>query len=151
MNYCYGGFSVSPFGIVEYFKRKNQTVFYYKETRDEYVRISEEEFLNQSFMSLTNISSKDYGETAKNLYQTMKSENTLIEVDYDKIRNDPVMIEIFEEYGSEKISGQCAKLEIEEVKKGCVVGVTDHDGYEKLDVIYDPDWYIDKHIYYAES
>ena len=48
-------------------------------------------------------------------------------------RNDPVLIEIFEEFGSEFTSGPHAELELYEVPDGCEFEIGEYDGKEWMD------------------
>ena len=48
-------------------------------------------------------------------------------------RTDPVLIEIFEEFGSEFTSGMHAELEIQEIPDGCEYEIGEYDGTEWID------------------
>lgn len=48
-------------------------------------------------------------------------------------RTDPVLIEIFEEFGSEFTSGMHAELEIQEIPDGCEYEIGEYDGKEWID------------------
>lgn len=54
-------------------------------------------------------------------------------------RADPVLVHVVETLGNEA-NGECAKLEIEDVDSGLLYRITSHDGYESIDIKYDPDW-----------
>lgn len=60
---------------------------------------------------------------------------------YDRSINraDPILVEVVEKLGK-RANGECAKLEIEDVASGFLYRITSHDGYESVDVKYDPDW-----------
>lgn len=51
-------------------------------------------------------------------------------------RDDPYMIQIFEEKGSEFVSGECAELILVEVPDGCQYRIGEYDGMEWIDKIW---------------
>ena len=51
------------------------------------------------------------------------------EIDY---RTDPRLIEYIEKYGSEKASGSCAHLIVQEVPKGTAFMIDEYDGNESI-------------------
>ena len=60
-----------------------------------------------------------------------------------KCRTNPKLIEFIERFGSERASGNCSKLEIEEVEKGCLFRINNYDGLESIDIKYMEDnWYL---------
>jgi hypothetical protein len=48
-------------------------------------------------------------------------------------RTDPVLIEIFEEFGSEFTSGPHAQLDLQEIADGCEYEIGEYDGQEWID------------------
>ena len=60
-------------------------------------------------------------------------------VDGDKIisghdidRDDPTIIEVFEELGSERTSGDHGELSLVELPDGCEYNITEYDGWESI-------------------
>lgn len=47
-------------------------------------------------------------------------------------RNDPVIIEVFEELGSERTSGMHGELALVELPDGCEYDITEYDGWESI-------------------
>jgi len=47
-------------------------------------------------------------------------------------RDDPTLIEVFEELGSKRTSGDCAQLSLVEIPDGCKYNVTEYDGWESI-------------------
>jgi hypothetical protein len=52
---------------------------------------------------------------------------------YSIDRADPVLIEIFEEKGTEFTSGSCSELELNEIPDGCEYSIHEYDGSEYID------------------
>lgn len=57
-------------------------------------------------------------------------------------RTDPRLIEYIEKYGSEKASGWCASLCVEEIPKGTAYRIREYDGYESIEYCDEVDWEI---------
>ena len=51
---------------------------------------------------------------------------------YDIDRNDPTIIEVFEELGSERTSGNYAQLSLIELPDDCNYDITEYDGWESI-------------------
>lgn len=51
---------------------------------------------------------------------------------YDIDRDDPTIIEVFEELGSEKTSGDHAELSLVELPDDCKYDITEYDGWESI-------------------
>jgi len=47
-------------------------------------------------------------------------------------RDDPTLIEVFEELGSERTSGQHGELKLIELPDGCEYDLTEYDGWESI-------------------
>jgi hypothetical protein len=61
-----------------------------------------------------------------------------IEDEYDLKRNDPKLVELVETYGSEKVSGCCAELVVEEIPDTATDWTIDeYDGSETLIYVVD--------------
>ena len=91
-----------------------------------------------------------YGTSKKAGYEWLKrtgTEYTVLEDGYQLIveingereyldhidRTDPVLIGIFEEFGSEFTSGPHAELELQEIPDGCEYEIGEYDGTEWID------------------
>lgn len=53
---------------------------------------------------------------------------------YDGLRNDPEMVEVFKELGSERASGSYSKLSVEEVPEGYDFEIQEYDGLEHIEL-----------------
>lgn len=51
---------------------------------------------------------------------------------YDIDRDDPTIIEVFEELGSERTSGNHAELSLVELPDDCEYSITEYDGWESI-------------------
>jgi hypothetical protein len=51
---------------------------------------------------------------------------------YDIDRDDPTIIEVFEELGSERTSGNHSELSLVELPDGCEYDITEYDGWESI-------------------
>ncbi len=63
-------------------------------------------------------------------------------VDHEIPRHDPILVKVVEQLGSERASGECAKLEIEEVRDGTAYRIDEYDGNETVRTNHDTDWAI---------
>lgn len=57
-------------------------------------------------------------------------------VSYDILRDNSDMIQIFEEKGSEFVSGFCSELILVEIPDGCQYRIGEYDGIEHIDQIW---------------
>ena len=55
-------------------------------------------------------------------------------------RSDPILVQVVEELGSKKASGQFAKLVIEELPPGTMYRIDEYDGYESIATQDSYDW-----------
>ena len=55
-------------------------------------------------------------------------------------RNDPILVQVVEYLGSKKASGSCSKLEVEDIPKGTLYRIEEHDGWERIECYYDVSW-----------
>lgn len=60
----------------------------------------------------------------------------------DGFRTDPLAIEVFEELGSEKTSGSCAELRLEEIAPGTLYRIDEYDGNESIEYSDDTFWLV---------
>jgi hypothetical protein len=127
INDCYGGFGLSPFGKVEYLKRKGKVCCFYRLiTKGRYEKytpnIKEKEYYITTTLDLGNV----VPDFPKDYY-----------FDDDGIeRNDTDLIHIIEEFGSEKVSGYFANLKIIEIPDDVDWDIEEYDGAE---------WIAEKH------
>jgi hypothetical protein len=66
-------------------------------------------------------------------------DGVIVDYDYGYIhdsiqRDDPILVQVVEQLGSEKASGNCAELVVEELSKGTVFRIKEHDGWERIEV-----------------
>jgi len=52
--------------------------------------------------------------------------------DYSVSRKDPLLIEIFEEIGSEQMSGMCSKITVVEIPDFAKYWIGEYDGFESI-------------------
>ena len=52
--------------------------------------------------------------------------------DHNIDRDDPTIIEVFEELGSERTSGDHGELSLVELPDGCEYNITEYDGWESI-------------------
>ena len=53
--------------------------------------------------------------------------------DYELDRNDPILVQVVEELGSRRASGQFASLEVVEIPDGVEWTISDYDGVETIE------------------
>lgn len=66
-------------------------------------------------------------------YSSVTLENGEKFSSYNISHDDPTMIQIFEEIGSEECSGAHSKLRCIEIPAGCQYEITEYDGWESID------------------
>ena len=119
-NACYGGFGLSKEATLLYAERKGVKLHTWKEfSLDHFATVPKKEF-----------DKMDRTEQNKHYWHP----------EYD--RADPVLIQVIEELGSEKASGRCANLVIEDIPSGTAYRITEYDGYESLETREDIEWRI---------
>ena len=117
-NACYGGFGLSKEATELYAERKGIKLYSWKEYGfDNFATVPKEQYDKMS-----------REEQNKHYYYPT----------YD--RADPLLIQVIEELGSEKASGQCAKLVIEDIPKGTLYRINEYDGYESIEYADSVDW-----------
>lgn len=132
-NSCYGGFGLSTKAKLEYAKRKGFDLYFYKQTKhsfdgedeDEYVKIdpeeADEEFITCEFK-------EDLGDKING--------KELNEGDWfhprDVDRDDPDLVAVVEELGSDKASGQFANLTVKEIPDDIDWHIDEYDGMETI-------------------
>lgn len=136
-NNCYGGFDLSPFGELQYFRRKypGQKIYIFidddlESVPSDWKMIDETHEIFSDGKKLPRWTFVHFSLT----YKPKDYENDILEhqLRYTENRKDPILVELIEDYGSEKISGRCAKLEIEEIADDDLWGIEDYDGLETV-------------------
>lgn len=51
-------------------------------------------------------------------------------------RTNSKLVEFIEKFGSDRASGECSNLRVEEVPHGCLFRIDDYDGLESIDIQY---------------
>lgn len=113
-NSCYGGFSLSEKGIRRYAEIKGMTLYPEKT-----------EFGSTTWWTKPPTEPRVYGDDT--FY------------DRDLERDDPVLVQVVEELGSEA-DGGCAALDIEDVPSGMQYRIDEYDGNERVMTREDYDW-----------
>ena len=130
-NACYGGFSLSHEAVMRYAELAGITLYpqseysihsYYLCPSDEYEKIRAEE-------AKSSVSSHRYAKS-----------NAMYFSPSDIPRNDPLLVQVVEELGSKKASGNHAKLVIEELTPGTLYRIDEYDGYESVATQDSYDW-----------
>jgi hypothetical protein len=109
-----GGFGLSYFGLTEYAKRKDLTLYFYDEGMDDNLyKLKDENALLDDYIA-TYQYTKDFGDVVNKDYVILKCSEYYFSP-YDISRTDTALIEIIEEFGSEKISSTYSLLKIVEI------------------------------------
>lgn len=140
VNRCYGGFGISAFGEQEYLKRAGKECYFYHQTQysfrngvNKYEKISLEE-INSKSISFHNTTFKDLGESFEEWPEGM---DDYYFMDSNVSREDSILIQLIEEYGSEKISKQhTAKLTITEIPDDVEYEIEEYDGFERVSEVH---------------
>lgn len=134
INNQFGGFGLSSQGEIEYLKRQGKQLFCYTDPTHSF-RAAKDEKIYQKvdpdkkpfLMSYT--TTKDLGELAS-------AEEVFDEANYfystDLKRDDPDLVAIIEEFGSEAISGAHATLKIVEIPDDVAWHIEEYDGNEHV-------------------
>jgi len=131
INKCFGGFSLSPKGMIEYYGRKGKKVYFYKQTeyrfntgKDHYVKVDENTndglFINSVFEDLGD-SFDNWPENHNDLWADSRPDQ----------RDDPDLVATVKSLG-EKANGACASLEIVEIPNGVNYEIDEYDGMESI-------------------
>ena len=136
INGCYGGFGISNFAYKELLRRKGKECYFYKHEYDVgYFRIDKDEDVDKHLF--ITVSTEDYGKFTEKI-----DDEHCVYYCGDDIRTDSDLIEMIEEFGSEKCSGKYAELEIEDIPSGAYYRIGEYDGIEWIEYRDKIDWLI---------
>ena len=131
INRCYGGFGISPEAQKLYLKYCGKKCYFYKQTKYEhcdgkveYMRVPTKEATSWCYTVTKNL-----GKTTTDIGGDNESE---LWYDGNIERDDPILIRVVEELGSDKASNSHAKLEIVEIPDGIEYTIDDYDGRESI-------------------
>lgn len=137
INKCYGGFSLSPAGLMDYYARKGKKVFFYDHKRgprggmdmDTYVRIDEpEKHDSLYFMSFD----RDLGDEFTR--KDFPEDGSYLGARPDQ-RDDPDLVATVEALGG-KADGNCAKLAVIEIPDDIKWELEEYDGIEWVSEVH---------------
>ena len=125
LNKCYGGFDVSDKGYQLYAKKKNISLYLYKNnySKGYYEKISG---VTSDSLFITYFT-QDFGDCFSPAQKDWKHR---LHLGIDQ-REDPTLIEVVEELG-EEASGRFGKLVVVEIPDGMKYVIDDYDGVETL-------------------
>lgn len=131
-NNCYGGFELSPFGELQYFKRKYPNKKIYIFISDDLESVpSDWKMIDETHEVFKSSKKLQFGTFVKfSLTDKPKDYDDILEHQLRDIvnRKDPILIELIEEYGSVKISGRCAELKILKIDDDDQWNIEEYDG-----------------------
>ena len=82
-------------------------------------------------------------EAAKKRYRELKGIGKSADLyDFDLERDDPILVQVVEELGSDAASGGFANLQIAEIPVGERYRIDEYDGIESVMTVEDYDWSI---------
>lgn len=150
-NRQYGGFSINLFATLKYIEAKGLSIYPYilSNDRQNYEKATLENCGTKSQYAVDLYLNYDHGDTfpAEEKIPTEHAvpwaNNPVTQ--QSVLRFDPVMIELFEQYGSKAVSGDCATLELIEISKGRYFTIDEYDG---LETVYD--FSLGEGVYYAD-
>ena len=124
INSCYGGFGLSNDAVMEYAKRKGMKLFSEESNfgTNHYYTVPVEEFKK---IEAQCIKSKNYDKS-----------NKLYFCERDIERNDPILVKVVEDMGSEKASGAYAELRVVEIPDDVQWEIDEYDGWESVDEVH---------------
>lgn len=145
-NNQYGGFGISLFAVLKLMERDRNILAVYKrdsESSDTYTRVKPKDAQNiRSWLCRSDLIFTENCRSSDSVSQKYIDEHPDIIMHpnkmYEKfgsannLRFNKKLIALFEKYGSEKISDESAKLEIEEVPKGWMFKIEERDGLESI-------------------
>ncbi len=131
INRDWGGFGLSPTATKLYLKKIGKECFFYRQKgwkhdgNEKHIKITLAEAEKETLM--LSIYTKDMGKEFK--------EHTNKYYWYERFHNDrgnKLLIEVIEELGTEKASGQYAKIKIVEIPDDLQYEIDDYDGMESI-------------------
>lgn len=133
VNRCFGGFGLSPKAQLLMLEKQGKQGFVYEEDRDsgwdnrKYNRVDE---VPKSGMKY-HIVDKDLGATTTDKDEFWKHRFS----EYDVERDDPILVEVVKELGSEA-NGWAAQLEVVEIPDGTNWQLDEYDGRESVEEVH---------------
>jgi len=110
-----GGFGLSYFGLTEYAKRKDLTLYFYDlDSKRKLTKIKNKETIRSNY-DILSCYTYNFGDVIDDTYYTPQDQNKYYFSSYFISRTDPALIEIIEEFGSDKISSTYSLLKIVEI------------------------------------
>ncbi len=133
VNRCFGGFGLSSIAIQKYLEKKGKTAYFYIQTKYKFID-GEDEFTKinnlETQCRVVHTLLKDYGDIISLKDPSYRKGEYFSTYDID--RDDPDLISVVEELGSEKASGDFAELEIVEIPDDVNYEIDDYDGMESI-------------------
>jgi len=137
INRCYGGFGLSPTAQKRYLELVGKRCFFYKQTKykfdggvDEYTRLTLKEANDCAFCDTV---TEDLGKTTADIGGSNKSKHPDVYWYYGRFeRNDPLLVQVVEELGSDTASAQLAELEIVDIPDDVEYTIGNYDGIESV-------------------
>lgn len=130
VNRCYGGFGISTEAEDLYAKKKGFKLYRY---------IRKGDYKSNIYNKVSNVSEKEYSvitltkDHGKELIYTNSEEQKKDWWYYgDLKRDDPTLVEVVEELGTDKASGYLSSLSIVEIPDDIVWYIEDYDGVETV-------------------
>lgn len=135
VNRCYGGFGLSTEAEKLYLKYIGKECFFYKQIeyrykdgKDKYIRVDKGD---RGLLVYT--VTEDLGETTDDIGGHNDSKHPDVYWYSGNLeRNDPILVRVVEELGSDKASGTCSKLEVVEIPDGVQWVIEEYDGMERV-------------------
>jgi len=135
INKCFGGFSLSPKGMIEYYGRKGKKVYFYKQVeysfrgvKNHFVKVDENTddklFLSSVFDDLGD-SFDNWPENHNEMWADSRPEK----------RDDPDLVATIKSLG-ELADGACASLKIVEIPDGTNYEIDEYDGMESIHEVH---------------
>ena len=132
INKCYGGFGLSLLAQKRYLELIGKKAFFYKQTKysfrdgaDEFGRIDDIE-------KYTSISSETYTEDKGDTFKPTKRNLEGYWYYGNLKRDDPILVRVVEELGSELASGGCAHLKVVDIPDDIEYEINEYDGIESV-------------------
>lgn len=118
INRCWGGFGLSNGAIVEYARRHGITLYAFRRTTGKW---------DERVPVLDGESTDGWCE-----FYTAPEPNDGDYYSPDIARDDPVLLALMDEWGTERVSGSLAELKVIEVPDGVRWEISDYDGMEHV-------------------